>query len=171
MSQFKLATTTRSAIAEAVSSEISNKRKWLKVSDSLQADGIKLSMIVTEKKGGKPEIREAVRDACLLGFSKAEQAIYLQDTKALSDVDKATKRHIGMQLGAMMSTIEKYLAKAEAKAEGSDVVKPATTVWSRAQDALNKLMEAVQNAEGVADLQPADAIRTIKVLKGYIPKV
>jgi len=170
MSQFKLATTTRSAIAEAVSSEISNKRKWLKVSDSLQADGIKHSMIVTEKKGGKPEIREAVRDACLLGFSKAEQAIYLQDTKALSDVDKATKRHIGMQLGAMMSTIESYLAKAEAKASG-DVVKPATTVWSRAQDALNKLMEAVQNAEGVADLQPADAIRTIKVLKGYLPKV
>jgi hypothetical protein len=170
MSQFKLATTTRSAIAEAVSSEINNERKWLKVSDSLQADGIKLSMIVTENKGGKPEIRDSIRDAIVFGFSKTEQALYNQEAKALSDTDKVTKRYVHQQVGSMLSRIEKYLGKAEAKASG-DVVKPATTVWSRAQDALNKLMEAVQNAEGIADLQPADAIRTIKVLKGYLPKV
>jgi hypothetical protein len=66
--------------------------------------------------------------------------------------------------------IEQYLGKAEAKASG-DVVKSATTVWSRAQDSLTKLLDAVQKAEGVTDLHVADAIRTIKTLKGYLPKV
>lgn len=170
MSQFKLATTTRSAIAEAVSSELTNERKWLKVSDSLTADGVRLSMIVTENKGGNPEVRDALRDAIVLGFSKTEQALYNQDSKALSDADKVTKRYVQQKVGVMLSRIEKYLAKAEAKASG-DVVKTATTVWSRAQDALTKLLDTVQKAEGVTDLHVADAIRTIKTLKGYLPKV
>jgi hypothetical protein len=127
-------------------------------------------MIVTENKGGKPEIRDALRDAIVLGFSKTEQALYKQEAKALSEADNVTKRYVHQQVGSMLSRIEKYLGKAEAKASG-DVVKPATTFWSRAQEQLNKLMDEIQNAEGVADLQPADAIRTIKALKGYIPKV
>jgi hypothetical protein len=171
MQQFKLASTTRSSIADAVSSELSNERKWLKVSDSLQADGIKLHMIVTENKGGKPEIRDALRDAIVLGFNKTEQALYMQDSKALSDADKVSKRYVQQKVGVMLSRIEKYLGKAEDKADGSDVVKSATTKWSRAQEYLTKLLDDVQKAEGVADLHVADAIRTIKTLKGYLPKV
>jgi hypothetical protein len=170
MSQFKLATTTRSIIAEAVSSDVVAEHKWLKASDSLQAEGIKLSMVVTENKGGNPEVREALRGAIVLGFSKTEQALYNQDNKALSDADKVTKRYVHQRVGKYLVRIEQYLGKAEAKASG-DVVKSATTVWSRAQDSLTKLLDAVQKAEGVTDLHVADAVRTIKTLKGYLPKV
>lgn len=170
MSQFKLATTTRSAVIEAVSSEQSSKLKWVKVTDSLQADGIKVSMIVTEAKGGKPEIRDALREAVVLGFTKSEQAIYAKENKALSEAEIETKRYIQKQVGSMLGHIERLLTKAEAKAD-SGAPSVTTTVWSRAQDNLTKLLDAVQKAEGVADLHVADAIRTIKVLKGYLPKV
>jgi hypothetical protein len=170
MSQFKLATTTRSTIAEAVSSDVVAEHKWLKASDSLQAEGIRLSMVVTENKGGNPEVREALRGAIVLGFSKTEQSLYNQDNKALSDADKVTKRYVHQRVGKYLVRIEQYLGRAEAKAAG-EAPKSATTVWSRAQDSLTKLLDAVQKAEGVADLHVADAIRTIKTLKGYLPKV
>lgn len=170
MSQFKLANTTRSSIADAVSSDVVTEHKWLKVTDNLQADGIKLSMVVTENKGGKPEIRDAVRDAVILGFGKTEQALLAKDAKSLDETEKANKRYLSQQVGKYLARIEGYLGKAEAKASG-DVVKSATTVWSRAQESLNKLLDAVQKSEGVADLHTADAIRTIKTLKGYLPKV
>lgn len=170
MSQFKLANTTRSAIADAVSLDVASGHKWLKVTDSLQADGIKAHMITTENKGGKPEIRDAVRDAIVLGFTKPEQALLAKDAKSLDDSEKANKRYLSQTIGKYLVRIEQYLNKAEAKAKG-EVVKPATTVWSRAQDSLSKLIDTIQNSEGVADLQVADAIRTAKALKGYMPKV
>ena len=170
MSHFTLASTTRSSIIEAVASEQNNKRKWLKVTDNLQADGIKHHMIVTEAKGGKPEIRDALRDTVVMGFSKTEQALYAKENKALSEAEVETKRYIQKQVGSMLGHIERLLAKAEAKADGG-VVKSATTKWSRHQANLDKLMQDVQDTDGLEGLHPADAIRTIKVLRGYIPKV
>ena len=170
MSQFKLATTTRSIIAEAVSSDVTTDHKWLKATDSLTADGIKHSMVVTENKGGNAEVREALRDAVVLGFTKPWQALYKQEAKALSDADKVQKRYVHQQVGKYLNRIEQYLAKAEAKASG-DVVKPATTKWSRHQANLDKLLADIQSAEGVADLHVSDALRTAKALKGYVPKV
>jgi hypothetical protein len=127
-------------------------------------------MIATEKKGGKVEIRDAVRGAVVMGFTKTEQALLNKDTASLDEVEKANKRHIGQQVGSMLGHIERLLVKAEKKAE-SGSASVATTKWTRFQDQLNKMMEAIQDADSVADLHPADAIRTIKVLKGYMPKV
>jgi hypothetical protein len=170
MSVFTLASATRSSIIDAVSAERSSTLQWLKVVDNLQADGIKSHMIATEKKGGKVEIRESVRDAVTMGFTKTEQALLKKEAKSLDDTEKATKRYVQQQVGSMLGHIERLLAKAEAKAEDG-TPKQATTKWSRFQDQLNKMMDEIQNSDGVADLHPADAIRTIKVLKGYLPKV
>lgn len=169
MSQFTLANTTRSAIVDAVSAERTSTRQWLKVTDNLKADGISSSMIETEKKGGKPEIREAVREAVVMGFTKSEQALLAKDAKSLSDSEKANKRYVQQQVGSMLGHIQRLLRKAEAKDE-SGTPKQATTKWSRAQDFLTKLISDIQDADGVADLVPADAIRTAKALKGYLPK-
>ena len=163
-----ISTSSRSAIVDAVKSEQSSSRKWLKVVDNLHADGITAQLIATEKKGGNPELRESVREAVVAGFTPAQQALLAKEGKSLSDAEKVEKRYTQQQVGSMLGHIERLLAKAE-KA-GSDVVKQATTQWSRAQDFLDKLITAIQNADGVADLHPADAIRTAKTLKGYLPK-
>lgn len=170
MSQFTLSNTTRSAIVEVISSDLATNKRWVKAVDALRADGIMSHMIATEKKGGKPEIREAVRDAVVMGFSKAEQALLAKDPKSLDDSEKANKRYVSQQVGSKLGEVERRLAKAEALADGG-VVKQATTEWSRAQDFLTKLMDKIQDSDGIADLHPADAIRTIKTLKGYLPKV
>lgn len=167
---FSLANTTRSSIVDAVKAERGSTRQWLKVTDNLQADGIKAHMIATEKKGGKPEVREAVRDAVIMGFTATEQALLGKEAKSLDETEKASKRYIQQQVGSMLGHIERLLKKAEAKQEDG-APKQATTKWSRAQDFLRKLIDDIQEADGVAGLSPADAIRTAKALQGYIPKV
>ena len=170
MSQFTLATTTRSAIIEAVSSDIASNNKWIKAVDSLQADGIKASMIATEKKGGNADVREAVRGAVTMGFTTNQQALISKDIKTLSDTEKAERRYVTQQIGSKLGEIERRLTKAE---NASDTTAPsqATTKWSRFQDQLSKMIDAVQDNDGATGLDAPSALKALKLVKAYIPKV
>lgn len=169
MTTLSISSASRSAIIDAVSAERTSTRQWVKVTDNLQADGIKASMIATEKHGGNPELREQVRGVVMLGFTKAEQALLASESKTLSDVDKATKRHTQQQVGSMLGHIERLLAKAESKADNAP--KPPTTKWSRFQDQLDKMVSAVQDNEGATGLDAPAALKALKLVKAYMPKV
>ena len=164
-----LSTTSHTAIIDAVKSEQGNQRKWLKVVDSLHADGIRSNMITTEKKGGNVEAREAVRNAVIAGFTAKDQALLAKESKTLEDSEKVEKRYIQQQVGSMLGHIERLLTKAEKKAE-PDAPSIAKTKWTRFQDQLDAMISAIQDAEGVAGLNATDALRVLKTAKGYMPK-
>lgn len=170
MTHFKLASATRSAIIDAVSSDIQSNNKWIKAVDSLIADGVKASWVATEKKGGKPEVREEVRNAVTMGFTKDQQALISKDIKTLSDSEKADRRYVTQQIGSKLGEVERRLLKAESASDTSAPSIPMTK-WTRFQDQLDKMISAVQDNEGATGLDAPSALKALKQAKGYMPKV
>jgi len=170
MSHFKLASTTRSAIIEAVSSDIASNNKWLKAVDNLIADGVKASWVATEKKGGRSDVRDEVRSAVTMGFTKDQQALISKDIKTLSDSEKADRRYVIQQIGSKLGEVERRLLKAES-ASDNNPPSPPMTKWTRFQDQLDKMISAVQDNEGTTGLDAPSALKALKLSKGYMPKV
>lgn len=90
-------------------------KQWKKLADTYRATGITAAMIATEKQGGIPELRGAVRQTCIDALPDAERALLDKDIEVVEPERKEERRDIQKTVGRNLNKIEAHLKAAEAE--------------------------------------------------------
>lgn len=108
--------------------------------DLMEADGLKSFDLDLGNKE-KASLCDSIKRAIVLGFTVEAQALLAKESKVLSDIEKATKRALGMQIGSEFAYYRRALAKREESAEKGAVDKstPEQMYFKDLQSALDRL--------------------------------
>ena len=167
-SKVVLSSSTITVLTGALKSQDQNDQKWLKACDSLRADRVTAAMLETEKKGGNEDLRQQVKNVILTTFTEAEKALMAQDTKALSELEKFSKKKAQQKIGARLSLIQSHIRKAEkAEEEGGEAQSPKTEV-QRIHEALDKAVTKLQGLTAPT-FDVTEVVKRIKAAKGMMP--
>jgi hypothetical protein len=158
--QITLSNTTLSAVSSAVRADGSADNQWAKLRDLLVADGVQASMLETESNGGNVDLVKQVKEAIVAGFTKAEQAVLIKETKTLDDSDKLFKRETQQKIGSKLARVRKLISEKEEKESKSEI--------ERIQKLLADAVTKLEKLEG-ADFDIPHVIKTIKAAKGAMP--
>ncbi len=162
-----LSSSTITVLTGALKSQDQNDQKWVKACDSLRADRVTSGMLETEKNGGNEDLRTQVKSVILTTFSEAEKALLAQDTKALSELEKFSKKKAQQKIGARLSLIQSHIRKAEKAEEAGEAEAPKTAV-QRIHADLDKAIAKLQKLEAPT-FDPAEVIKRINAAKGMMP--
>jgi hypothetical protein len=148
MSNITLEPVAATAITEAVAAVEGAARKMESSVDVLHAQGVLSTDFISPnskkyESTASPEQFAAINEAIVAGFTKANQKLLATPTKALSDVDKATKRYWQQQIGARRNDFQTGLEKREnVNADDTREARPPKA-------AITKLTEALENVEKI----------------------
>jgi hypothetical protein len=161
---FALSSAARSTLIDVVKLGEKAGNQLVKAADQLIADGLTFVALETEKKGGSPEVREAVKAALFQGLTKREQEIITADVKTLDLVQKTER-------GIAKNKIDSYLRKVRThmtpEVEGEGETKTEVQrIQKLLEDAITKMQGLVEPAFDVVDL-----VKRIKSVKGAMPAV
>jgi hypothetical protein len=161
---FALSSAARSTLIDVVKLGEKAGNQLVKAADQLIADGLSFVALETEKKGGSPEVREAVKAALFQGLTKREQEIITADVKTLDLVQKTER-------GIAKNKIDSYLRKVRThmtpEVEGESETKTEVQrIQKLLEDAITKMQGLVEPAFDVVDL-----VKRIKSVKGAMPAV
>jgi hypothetical protein len=108
--------------------------------DLMEASGLKSFDLDLGNKD-KASLCDSIKKAIVLGFTAEAQALLAKESKVLSDLEKATKRALGMQIGSEFAYYRRALAKREESAEKGSVDKstPVEMYFKDLQSALDRL--------------------------------
>jgi hypothetical protein len=110
--------------------------------DLMETSGIKSYDLDLSNKD-KAEFCDSIKRAIVLGFDLDAQALLAKETKTLSDLEKATKRALGMQIGSEFAyyrraLVERERIAIEGKAEKASKVQ---MYFKDLQSALDRLVD------------------------------
>jgi hypothetical protein len=80
--------------------------------DLMESSGLKSYDLDLSNKD-KAELCDSIKRAIVLGFDLDAQALLAKETKTLSDLEKATKRALGMQIGSEFAYYRRALVERE----------------------------------------------------------
>ena len=167
MSKVVLSSSTVSTLASALKSQDANDQKWVKACDSLRADRVTSGMLETEKNGGNEDLRTQVKSVILTTFSEAEKSLIATDTKALSDLEKYSKKKAQQKIGARLSLIQSHIRKAEKAEEAGEAEAPKTAV-QRIHADLDKAIAKLQKLDAPT-FDVSEVVKRINAAKGMMP--
>ncbi len=148
MTNVTLEPVAATAITEAVAAVEGAARKMESSIDALVAANMRSTDFISPKSKkyestASPEQFAAINEAIVAGFTKANQKLLTTPTKALSDVDKTTKRYWQQQIGARRNDFQTGLEKREnVNADDTREARPPKA-------AITKLTEALENVEKI----------------------
>ena len=163
-----LSAQARSATIDVVKAENQVDKKYRKLADVYHADGIRGTMLETEKNGGNAELRKSVKDAITAGFTDAEQALIAKDPKTLDSAQKHDRDVLKNKVDKSLNDIRKYLYTDEATDSGDP--RETKTAFQRMHDNLDKVITALQKLENPS-FDVAETVKRIKLGKALIPSV
>jgi len=162
-----LSSSTVTALTGALKAQDQNDQKWVKACDSLRADRVTAAMLETDAKGGNEDLRTQVKGVIMTTFTEAEKTLLATDTKALSELEKFSKKKIQQKIGARLSLIQSHIRKAEKAEEDGEAEAPKTAV-QRIHADLDKAIAKLQKLEAPT-FDSTEAIKRIKAVKGMMP--
>lgn len=163
-----LSAQARSATIDVVKAEGQTEKKYRKLADVYHADGIRGSMLETEKKGGVVELRTSIKDAIIAGFTADEQALIAKNPATLDSAQKHDRTTLKGRVDTMLNRIRNYLYEDES--DGSGEARETKTAFQRMHDNLDKVITALQKLENPS-FDVAEAVKRIKLGKSLIPAV
>jgi hypothetical protein len=109
--------------------------------DLMVAQGLKSFDLDLENKANA-DLHTSIKKAIVLGFDLGAQALLAKETKTLSDLEKATKRALGMQIGSEFAYYRRALAKREepvVEGETGEKSSPVEMYFKELQGCLDRL--------------------------------
>jgi len=160
MFAFALTATCVAAVVDTLKADGALQKRWIKTADLLRAEGVTADVLDNDA-----EYRKAFKEnVILLSFTKLEQNIMAKPQTSLSDEEKVTKRWIQQQTGAKLSTVTKYVRKAEQEELLTDDergAKKVSDMATRLKRDLTAWIDKVEKAEAVT----FSATEMVKALK------
>ena len=130
--------------------------------DLMEADQIKSYHLDLSNKDNAP-LCDSIKRAIVLGFDLDAQALLAKETKTLSDLEKATKRALGMQIGSEFAYYRRALVERERIAIEGKSTEKATAVEMYFKD-MQSCLDRGLKLENV----PFDLASQIKQLKDML---
>ena len=148
MTAFNLTASCIATVVDTLKADATVQKRWLKAADMLRAEGVTADILDNDA-----DYRKAFKsNVILLSFTKTEQAIMAKPQTSLSDEEKVTKRWVMQQTGAKLSTVTKYVRKAEQEELLSDDergAKKVSDMATRLKRDLTAWIDKVEKAEAV----------------------
>lgn len=173
MSNVILNPESATAITEAVAAVEGASRKMASSIDVLHAQGMLSTDFISPNSKkytstASPERFAAINEAIVAGFTKANQKLLATPTKALSEVDKTTKRYWQQQIGARRNDFQAGLEKREnVNADGTREARPPKAPIDKLVAALTNVEKIIQANEWEFDVVDfMDCIINAKVQAG-----
>ena len=161
---FALSSAARSTLIDVVKLGEKAGNQLVKAADQLIADGLSFANLETEKKGGSPEVREAVKAALFQGLTKREQEIISADVKTLDLVQKTERNGAKNKIDSYLRKVRNHMMP-EVEGEGETKTE-VQRIQKLLEDAITKMQGLVEPAFDVVDL-----VKRIKSVKGAMPAV
>ena len=159
---FALSSAARSTLIDVVKLGEKAGNQLVKAADQLTADGLSFVALETEKKGGSPEVREAVKAALFQGLTKREQDIITADVKTLDAAQKVERNEAKNKIDSYLRKVRNHMMP---EVEGDESTK---TDIQRIHELLEKAITKMQGlAEPAFDV--VDLVKRIKSVKGAMP--
>ena len=160
MTAFNLTAVCIATVVDTLKADATVQKRWLKAADMLRSEGVTADILDNDA-----DYRKAFKsNVILLSFTKTEQAIMAKPQTSLSDEEKVTKRWVMQQTGAKLSTVTKYVRKAEQEELLSDDergAKKVSDMATRLKRDLTAWVDKVEKAEAVT----FSAVEMVKYLK------
>jgi low affinity Fe/Cu permease len=161
---FALSSAARSTLIDVVKLGEKAGNQLVKAADQLIADGLTFVALETEKKGGSPEVREAVKSALFQGLTKREQEIITADVKTLDAAQKVERNEAKNKIDSYLRKVRNHMMP---EVEGESETKTEVQrIQKLLEDAITKMQGLVEPAFDVVDL-----VKRIKSVKGAMPAV
>jgi len=161
---FALSSAARSTLIDVVKLGEKAGNQLVKAADQLTADGLSFVNLETEKKGGSPEVREAVKAALFQGLTKREQEIITADVKILDLVQKTERNEAKNKIDSYLRKVRNHMMP---EVEGESETKTEVQrIQKLLEDAITKMQGLVEPTFDVVDL-----VKRIKSVKGAMPSV
>ena len=161
---FALSSAARSTLIDVVKLGEKAGNQLVKAADQLIADGLTFVALETEKKGGSPEVREAVKAALFQGLTKREQEIITADVKILDLVQKTERNEAKNKIDSYLRKVRNHMMP---EVEGESETKTEVQrIQKLLEDAITKMQGLVEPTFDVVDL-----VKRIKSVKGAMPSV
>jgi hypothetical protein len=161
---FALSSAARSTLIDVVKLGEKAGNQLVKAADQLIADGLSFVALETEKKGGSPEVREAVKAALFQGLTKREQEIISADVKTLDLVQKTERNEAKNKIDSYLRKVRNHMTP---EVEGESETKTEVQrIQKLLEDAITKMQGLVEPSFDVVDL-----VKRIKSVKGAMPAV
>jgi uncharacterized protein (UPF0332 family) len=169
---------SQEVLVEVIKDEGRIKNKWVRVTDSLKADGIKSIDLESTKTGENEKLRAQVKAIIVSTFSAAKQSLLLKDTKTLDAKQKIEKKIAQQDIGTYLGLIERKLRKAEhddrvAAGLEDDSTGAQESSKSEVQKIQAKLDEVLVKLNKLENPQfdIVETVKLVKTVKGMIPAV
>jgi hypothetical protein len=161
---FALSSAARSTLIDVVKLGEKAGNQLVKAADQLIADGLSFVALETEKKGGSPEVREAVKAALFQGLTKREQEIITADVKTLDAAQKVERNEAKNKIDSYLRKVRNHMMP---EVEGESETKTEVQrIQKLLEDAITKMQALVEPSFDVVDL-----VKRIKSVKGAMPAV
>jgi hypothetical protein len=169
---------SQEVLVDVIKDESKIKNKWVRVTDSLKADGITSFDLESTKTGENEKLRAQVKSIIVSTFSATKQNLLLKDTKTLSDSDKIQKKMAQQDIGTYLGLIEKKLRKAEhddrvaagLEDNGTGAQESSKSELQKIQAKLDEVLVKLNKLEN-AEFDLVETVKLVKVVKGMIPAV
>jgi hypothetical protein len=169
---------SQEVLVDVIKDESKIKNKWVRVTDSLKADGITSFDLESTKTGENEKLRAQVKAIIVSTFSATKQNLLLKDTKTLSDSDKVQKKMAQQDIGTYLGLIEKKLRKAEHDArvaagledDSTGAQESSKSELQKIQAKLDEVLVKLNKLEN-AEFDLVETVKLVKVVKGMIPAV
>jgi hypothetical protein len=127
-------------ITKATKKSLDTAKTKKQTVDLMESQGLKSFDLDLGNKEKAP-LCDSIKRAIVLGFTAEAQALLAKESKTLSDLEKATKRALGMQIGSEFAYYRRALAKREESAERGEVEKssPVEMYFKDLKSALDRL--------------------------------
>ena len=161
---FALSSAARSTLIDVVKLGEKAGNQLVKAADQLIADGLSFVALETEKKGGSPEVRDAVKAALFQGLTKREQEIITADVKTLDAAQKVERNEAKNKIDSYLRKVRNHMTP---EVEGESETKTEVQrIQKLLEDAITKMQALVEPSFDVVDL-----VKRIKSVKGAMPAV
>jgi hypothetical protein len=169
---------SQKVLVDVIKEEGTLKNKWVRVTDSLMADGITSLDLAKTKTGETEKLRAQVKSIIVSTFSSAKQNLLLKDTKTLNESDKVQKKIVQQDIGTYLGLIEKKLRKAEHDArvkaglqdDSTGAQESSKSELQKIQAKLDEVLTKLNKLEN-AEFDLVETVKLVKVVKGMIPAV
>jgi hypothetical protein len=127
-------------ITKATKKSLDTAKTKKQTVDLMEAQGLKSFDLDLGNKD-KASLCDSIKKAIVLGFTLEAQSLLAKESKVLSDLEKATKRALGMQIGSEFAYYRRALAKREESAEKgiADKSTPEQMYFKDLNSALDRL--------------------------------
>ena len=147
------------------------ENKWVAVTDSLMADGIKSADLAASKTGENDKLRDQVKAIIKTTFSKADQDLLAKDSKTLEAAQKIERKGLIQLIGSRLSLIESKLRKAESDTDGeSGAQESSKSEVQKIQAKLDEVLSKLNKLEN-PQFDVVETVKLVKTVKGMIPTV